>query len=42
MGLAPVNQRLLVTRYDARRAASNDSLTLDDISELLGLPLAGV
>ena len=32
-------QRLLVTRYDPMRAASNESLSLEDISELLGLLL---
>lgn len=41
-GEDPVVQRLLVTRYDPARAASNESLSLEDISELLGLPLVGV
>ena len=39
---APVIQRLLVTRYDPNRAAKEESLSLDDIQELLGLPLIGV
>lgn len=38
----PVIQRLLVTRYDPARAAKEESLSLEDIQELLGLPLIGV
>ena len=38
----PVVQRLLVTRFDANRAAKDECLGLDDIKELLGLPLIGV
>jgi septum site-determining protein MinD len=41
-GLDPVVQRLLVTRYDPERAAKDEALSLDDIGELLGLPLLGV
>lgn len=37
-----VVQRLLVTRYDPDRAAKEESLSLEDIGELLGLPLLGV
>ena len=37
-----VKQRLLVTRYDPERAAKDESLSLTDIEELLGLPLIGV
>jgi len=37
-----VVQRLLVTRYDPERAAKEESLSLEDIGELLGLPLLGV
>lgn len=40
--LEPVVQRLLVTRFDANRAAKDECLGLDDIQELLGLPLLGV
>lgn len=40
--MEPVVQRLLVTRYDPERAAKDESLSLEDISELLGLPLIGV
>lgn len=41
-GKDPVNQRLLVTRYDPNRAEKEESLSLQDIEELLGLPLIGV
>ena len=41
-GDEPVKQSLLVTRYDPARAEKNESLSLEDISELLGLPLVGV
>jgi len=39
---SPVIQRLIVTRYDPVRAAKDEMLSLDDIGELLGLPLIGV
>jgi septum site-determining protein MinD len=42
MNQEPVLQRLVVTRYDPERASKEESLSLDDISELLGLPLLGV
>lgn len=41
-GQDPVKQTLLVTRYDPARAAKEESLSLEDIHELLGLPLVGV
>lgn len=41
-GAEPVNQHLLVTRFDPRRAAKDECLRLEDITELLGLPLIGV
>ena len=31
-----------MTRYDPARAAKDESLSLEDIQELLGLPLVGV
>ena len=37
-----VEQQLLITRYDADRVADSDSLSKDDIQEMLGLPLLGV
>lgn len=41
-GQDPVRQTLLVTRYDAARAANDDMLRVDDIKELLGLELLGL
>eukprot|EP00603_Paraphysomonas_imperforata_P000955 CAMPEP_0114420196 /NCGR_PEP_ID=MMETSP0103-20121206/4431_1 /TAXON_ID=37642 ORGANISM="Paraphysomonas imperforata, Strain PA2" /NCGR_SAMPLE_ID=MMETSP0103 /ASSEMBLY_ACC=CAM_ASM_000201 /LENGTH=300 /DNA_ID=CAMNT_0001588665 /DNA_START=52 /DNA_END=954 /DNA_ORIENTATION=+ len=37
-----VVQKLLVTRYDPARAEKEETLSLFDIEELLGLPLVGV
>jgi len=42
IGAAPVNQTLLITRYDAQRASDGESLSIQDIQELLGLDLIGV
>ena len=41
-GRAPVNQHLLINRFDPERAASDEMLQLADIQELLGLNLIGV
>jgi septum site-determining protein MinD len=41
-GKEPVNQMLLVNRYDAERAENEEMLQLKDITELLGLSLLGV
>uniref|UniRef100_A0A7S4V4S5 AAA domain-containing protein n=1 Tax=Ditylum brightwellii TaxID=49249 RepID=A0A7S4V4S5_9STRA len=38
----PVSQTLLITRYDAQRAVAEECLSLNDIEELLGLPIIGV
>lgn len=38
----PVNQRLLVTRYDPKRVNRGECLSLDDIKEVLGIPVLGV
>lgn len=38
----PVNQRLLVTRYDPMRVHRGECLSLDDIKEVLGIPVLGV
>ena len=37
-----VRQSLLITRYDPERVALDESLSLDDIKDILGLPLVGV
>ncbi len=41
-GESPVTEQLIVTRYSTKRAASGEMLNLDDIKELLGIPLIGV
>jgi septum site-determining protein MinD len=41
-GLAPVEEHLLVTRYSAERVARGEMLTVDDIREILSVPLLGV
>ncbi|TDH72429.1 uncharacterized protein CCR75_003283 [Bremia lactucae] len=41
-GREPVKQRLLVNRYDANRVKNDDCLSVDDIEEMLGLPVYGV
>ncbi len=38
----PVSQTLLITRYDAVRAEAEESLSIADMEELLGLPVVGV
>jgi septum site-determining protein MinD len=38
----PVSQTLLITRYDAERAEAEESLSIADMEELLGLPVVGV
>lgn len=41
-GREPVREHLIITRYASKRAASGDMLSLQDIQELLGIPLLGV
>jgi len=41
-GLSPVREHLLITRYIPARVQAGEMLTLDDIKELLGIPLIGV
>jgi septum site-determining protein MinD len=38
----PVSQTLLITRYDPVRAEAEESLSIADMEELLGLPVVGV
>jgi septum site-determining protein MinD len=38
----PVQQSLLINRYDPARAAAEEALSIADIEELLGLPVVGV
>lgn len=41
-GREPVHQRLLINRYDANRVQKDDCLSVEDIEEMLGLPVVGV
>jgi septum site-determining protein MinD len=41
-GLGPVEEHLLVTRYSPDRVAKGEMLTVDDIREILSVPLLGV
>jgi septum site-determining protein MinD len=38
----PINKHLLITRYDAGRAARGEMLTIDDVLEILTTPLLGI
>ncbi len=40
--VSPVSQTLLITRYDPVRAEAEESLSIADMEELLGLPVVGV
>jgi septum site-determining protein MinD len=42
MNQAPVTERLLVTRYDPARVDTGQMLSVNDIVELLAIPLLGV
>ena len=42
MNQAPVTERLLVTRYDPARVETGQMLSVNDIVELLAIPLLGV
>lgn len=41
-GLEPVKEHLLVTRYNPSRVAAGEMLSVDDIQEILRVPLLGV
>jgi len=41
-GLEPVREHLLITRYVPERVAAGEMLGMDDIRELLGIPLIGI
>ncbi len=41
-GLDPIKEHLLVTRYNPARVLEGEMLSVDDIKELLGIPLIGV
>ncbi|HVC49609.1 MAG TPA: septum site-determining protein MinD [Burkholderiales bacterium] len=42
MGIEPVKEHLLITRYSPKRAESGEMLTVQDIKEILNIPLIGV
>src|SRR5262249_2987297 len=37
-----VNKHVLITRYDAARAARGEMITIDDVLEILATPLLGI
>ena len=41
-GLEPVTQQLLLTRYDPERVERGDMLNVEDVLEILSIPLLGV
>jgi len=42
LGAAPVEQHLLLTRYNPQRVADGDMMSLDDVKEILGIDVLGV
>lgn len=40
--LEPVREHLLLTRYSPRRVKTGEMLSVDDVQEILGIPLLGV
>jgi len=42
LGAAPVEQHLLLTRYNPQRVADGDMMSLDDVKEILGIEVLGV
>jgi septum site-determining protein MinD len=41
-GQEPIKEHLLITRYSPQRAARGEMLGVDDVQEILGIPLLGV
>ena len=41
-GKEPITEHLLITRYDSARVASGQMLSIDDIQDILRIPLIGV
>ena len=41
-GEAPVNEFLLLTRYSAERVARGEMLSIEDVQEILAIPLMGI
>ena len=42
LGAAPVDQHLLLTRYNPARVADGDMMSIDDVKEILGIEVLGV
>ena len=42
LGAAPVDQHLLLTRYNPTRVADGDMMSIDDVKEILGIEVLGV
>jgi len=42
LGLDPIKEHLLITRYSQSRVKSGDMLSIEDIQEILAIPLLGV
>jgi septum site-determining protein MinD len=42
LGAAPVEQHLLLTRYNPARVVNGDMLSIDDVKDILGLDVVGV
>ena len=42
LGLEPVREHLLLTRYDTQRVARGEMLTVEDVLDILAVPLLGV
>ncbi|HBC56373.1 MAG TPA: septum site-determining protein MinD [Gammaproteobacteria bacterium] len=42
LGDEPMAQRLLITRYDAKRASRGEMLSVQDVEDILAIPLLGV
>ncbi|MEO8802057.1 MAG: septum site-determining protein MinD [Rudaea sp.] len=42
LGVAPIEQHLLLTRYNPTRVANGDMLSIDDVKEILGIEIIGV
>ena len=38
----PIKKHVLITRYDAARAARGEMLSIEDVLEILSLPLVGI
>ncbi|MGY9056974.1 MAG: septum site-determining protein MinD [Alphaproteobacteria bacterium] len=41
-GMSPVKEQLLLTRYDPARVARGEMLNVDDVQEILAIPLLGI